>query len=47
MKAYDLEAKTSLEVERLNSYNRNLFINSKELYHIPLLIPTNSRLALG
>ncbi|CAD8200461.1 unnamed protein product [Paramecium pentaurelia] len=47
IKAYDLEAQTLLEVERLNSYTRNLFINTKALYHIPLLIPTNSRLALG
>ncbi|CAD8116683.1 unnamed protein product [Paramecium sonneborni] len=47
IKAYDLEAQTLLEVERLNSYTRNLFINTKALYHVPLLIPTNSKLALG
>ncbi|CAK61306.1 unnamed protein product (macronuclear) [Paramecium tetraurelia] len=47
IKAYDLEAQTLLEVERLNSYTRNLFINTKALYHVPLLVPTNSRLALG
>ncbi|CAD8109175.1 unnamed protein product [Paramecium sonneborni] len=45
--AFDLEAQTQLEVERLNSYTRNLFINTKALYHVPLLIPTNSKLALG